>query len=127
MRYLLTLALALFIAAPAYADFSGPTAGQQGGFSGPGAQTGAMTVQQAKSLPDDSRVTLVGRIVNQLPRDNDKYTFRDATGEIVVDIDHKDFRGQNVTPANTVRIIGEIDKDFGRAAEIDVHQLDVIN
>ncbi len=126
MRYLLALLLAVFIAAPAMAAFQDPGM-RQAGFSGPGAQTPATTVSQARGMPDDSRVTLTGQIVQQLPRDHDKYMFRDATGEIVVDIDQKDFRGQNVTPANTVRITGEVDKEFGRGAEIDVKYLEVLN
>lgn len=126
MRYLLAIVLSVFLAAPAFAAFQGPGAGQQGGFAGPGAQTQAMTVQQVKNLPDDARVTLVGCIVNQLPRDDDKYTFRDNTGEIVVDIDRKDFRGQTVTPQNLVRISGEVDKEWNRAVEIDVKSLEVL-
>lgn len=126
MRYLLALLLALFIAAPAVAGFNDPSA-RQGGFSGPGAQSPATTVSQARGMRDDARVTLTGNIVSQLPTDHDKYIFRDATGEITVDIDQKDFRGQNVTPANTVRITGEVDKEFGRGAEIDVKYLEVLN
>lgn len=125
MRFIFAILLTLALAAPAYAAFQGP--GSQGGFSGPGSQAAGMTVQQAKNLPDDSRVTLTGCIINQLPRDSEKYTFKDATGEIVVDIDHKYFRGQNVTPQNTVRITGEVDREFGRGVEIDVKSLEVLN
>lgn len=126
MRYVLALVLALFIAAPAMAAFQGPGT-EKGGFKGPGSQAPAMTVSQARALPDDARVVLTGNIVQQLPGDHDKYMFRDATGEIVVDIDTKDFRGQTVTPANTVRITGEVDKEFGRGAEIDCKYLEVLN
>ncbi|MBD5641024.1 MAG: NirD/YgiW/YdeI family stress tolerance protein [Desulfovibrio sp.] len=126
MRYLLAILLALFMAAPALAGFSDPGA-RQGGFKGPGAQPPASTVSQARGMRDDARVTLTGNIVSQLPSDHDKYIFRDATGEITVEIDQEDFRGQNVTPANTVRIIGEVDKEFGRAPEIDVKYLEVLN
>lgn len=116
MRYLLTLILVAMLSVPAYAAFKGP------GASAPGT-----TVAQVKSMPDDTRVTLVGKIVSQLPGSDDKYMFRDNTGEIMVEIDFKRFRGQEVTPNNTVRISGEVDKDFGRAPEIDVKQLDVLN
>lgn len=126
MRYILALVLTVFLAIPAYAAFQGPGNQAQGGFAGPGAQAAGITVQQAKSMPDDARVTLIGNIVSQLPNDSDKYMFRDNTGEIVVEIDHKYFRGQTVTPANTVRIMGEVDKDFARAPEIDVKSLEVL-
>lgn len=125
MRYFLALLLALFIASPSLAAFNDPGA-NRGGFTGPGSQSPTMTVSQARGMADDARVTLTGNIVSQLPTDHDKYIFRDATGEIVVDIDQKDFRGQNVTPANTVRITGEVDKEFGRGAEIDVKYLEVL-
>lgn len=116
MRYILTLVLVAMLSVPAYAAFKGP------GTSAP-----ATTAAQVKSLPDDARVTLVGKIVSQLPGSDDKYMFRDNTGEIMVDIDLKRFRGQEVTPNNTVRISGEVDKDFGQAPEIDVKRLEVLN
>lgn len=125
MRQLLFLVLALAISVPAYAAFSGPGA-SNGGFTAQEANQAAMTVEQAKALPDDARVSLTGKIISKLPNDDDKYIFRDGTGEIVVDIDDEDFRGQTVTPANTVRIHGEVDKHFARAPEIDVEMLEVI-
>ncbi len=116
MRYLLALFMIAVLSAPAYAAFKGP-----------GTQTPGTTVAQAKSMRDDSRVALVGNIVAQVSGTDDKYIFRDATGEILVDIDYKDFGGQDVTPANTVRIYGEVEKEFGRAPEIDVKRLEVLN
>lgn len=116
MRYLFALIMVAMLAVPSYAAFKGP------GASGP-----ASSVAQAKAMRDDSHVTLVGQIVSQVPGTDDKYMFRDSTGEIMVDIDHKDFGGQDVTPANTVRIYGEVDKEFGRAPEIDVKRLEVLN
>ncbi|MDR1311942.1 MAG: NirD/YgiW/YdeI family stress tolerance protein, partial [Burkholderiaceae bacterium] len=54
----------------------------QGGFAGPGPSV--VTVEQSKSMPDDSHVTLHGNIVQHLGKD--KYLFRDATGSITVEI-----------------------------------------
>lgn len=121
MRTILTLVLALMLAAPVYAGFS--DGGKAGGFSGPGSDKGA-TVQAAKNMRDDAQVTLVGSIVQRIG--GDKYLFKDGTGEIIIDIDDENFRGQNVSPANTVRIIGEVDKEFGKATEIDVKRLEVL-
>lgn len=121
MRFILPLLLALVFSSPTMTQ-----AKSQGGFSGPGSTNPATTVSQAQNLPDDSAVILTGNIVSQLPDKDDKYLFRDSTGEIIVDIDEKDFRGQKVTPANVVRITGEIDKDFGRKAEVDVEYLEVL-
>lgn len=129
MRLLAALALACFIATPAMAEFQNPGANSQGGFNGPGSmQQGSMvTVQQAAGMRDDAKVILTGKITQQLAGSHDKYMFRDATGEIRVDIDRKVFRGQTVTPENTVRIMGKVDKDFGEATEIDVKRLEVLN
>lgn len=124
MRYLLSLALVLALAAPASAAFvpDQPQARQ-----GARAPQNGVTVQQALKMPDDSRVTLVGYIVSQVPGSTDRYVFRDNTGEIVVEIDREDFRGQTVTPRTQVRIVGEVDTHRRRASEIDVDYLEVIN
>ncbi len=46
------------------------------------------------------------------------YVFKDATGTINVDIDHKHERPDTVTPQDTVEIQGEVDKDWN-SVEID--------
>lgn len=125
-----TFALCALLASPAMAAFQGPGSDQAGGFTGPGvtaAGSNATTVEKAKTMHDDSIVTLTGNIVSKQPGSKDKYMFRDATGDILVEIDHKRFMGKDVTPANTVRITGEVDKDFGKAIEIDVKNLEVVN
>ncbi|MFO5770104.1 YgiW/YdeI family stress tolerance OB fold protein, partial [Klebsiella pneumoniae] len=67
--------------------FTGPsttTTTQAGGFTGP---SGAVTtVANAKSLRDDTWVTLRGKIVERIS--DDLYKFQDASGVINVDIDH---------------------------------------
>lgn len=124
MRVLMILALTAFLAVPAFAAFEGP--GGAGGFQGPGTTAPTTTVAQAKNMADDAIVTLTGNVVSKVTGKKDKYVFRDATGEMIIEIDHKRFRGQTVTPADTVRITGEVDKDFGRAAKIDVKMLEVV-
>lgn len=127
MRVLALIIFALLFAMPVQAGFTGaasaPAADGKGGFTGPGA-TNNTTVQAAKGMRDDTHVTLTGNIVSRIS--GDKYLFRDATGEITIEIDDDDFRGQNVSPDNTVRIFGEVEKDFGEPAEIDVDRLDVL-
>ena len=88
-------------------------------FAGPdGGPNAAMTVKQALSMGDDTRVVLQGSIINSLG--DEKYTFKDATGEIVIEIDDEDWHGVKVTPENVLEIRGEIDKDFARAPVVDV-------
>lgn len=126
MRTLLVLIFSAFLAVPAMAAFYGQGMGQ-GGFNGPGTMTPEVTVQQVQRLADDSMVTMVGNIIAHVAGTDDKYIFRDGTGTIRVDIDLKRFLGQTVTPNNRVRIIGEVDKDFGKPVEIDVKMLEVLN
>ncbi|MCA1923302.1 MULTISPECIES: YgiW/YdeI family stress tolerance OB fold protein [Buttiauxella] len=89
-----------------------------GGFVGPsGSNT---TATQAKSLSDDTWVTLRGKIESRIGGDH--YIFRDTSGTINVDIDHKRWNGQTITPQDTVEIQGEVDKDWN-SVEIDVKQI----
>ena len=104
--------------------FSGPSATQtqSGGFLGPNGSS--TTVESAKSLRDDTWVTLRGNIVERIS--DDLYLFKDATGTINVDIDHKRWNGVTVTPQDTVEIQGEVDKDWN-SVEIDVKQISKVS
>mgnify|MGYP002067290956 CR=1 FL=1 len=57
---------------------------------------------------------------------DDDYIFRDATGTMKVDIDHKRWEGQNITPKDKVEIQGELDKDFN-SVELDVKKIRKLN
>ena len=129
MRYLTVLLFALFLATSAVAaGFQGGTNGQGfgGGFQGPTSGVGVDSVAKALKAWDDTPAVLTGNIVSRLVGSDDKYMFRDSTGEILVDIDFKVFAGRDVTPANLVRISGEVDKDMLKATEIDVKFLEIL-
>ena len=96
---------------------------QAGGFEGPGVASSAITVKQALSMSDDSMVVLVGKIVNSLG--DEKYTFRDNTGEVIIEIDDEDWHGVKVTPEDTIEIVGEVDKEFMEKTKIDVKSFTV--
>jgi len=90
---------------------------QGGGFTGPfvpvtsGLQADyqAVTVNQLQTLSlDKTYVTLTGNITQFLGRKN--YTFRDATGEITVDIDTHYWWGLSVGPSDRVQILVEVDR-----------------
>lgn len=124
-KYALALcSILLFVLAlpalPVQAEFGSPGAG---GFQGPSAQP-VTTVAAARKAWDDTHVTLVGHIVQRLGKDD--YLFRDATGEIVVDIDYHVFHGQTVTPQTKVRISGEVDSEIMERTTIDVYMLEVL-
>lgn len=125
MRLLLILLLATFMALPAQAAFEGPGSPNQTG-AGAADKSRTQTVRQALAMPDDAHVVLTGKIVEQIVGSDDDYIFRDETGQIRVDIDKELFQGRQVTPANVVRISGEIDKDMGKAAEVDVKSLEIL-
>ena len=93
-----------------------------GGSQGPNGSV--TTVESAKSLRDDTWVTLRGNIVERIS--DDLYVFKDASGTINVDIDHKRWNGVTVTPKDTVEIQGEVDKDWN-SVEIDVKQIRKVN
>lgn len=97
--------------------FSAETA-RAAGFTGPGPDL--ITVQQARTMNDDTIVALKGNIIKNLG--GESYTFQDATGTIEVEIDHEVWRGQQVGPDDIVLITGEVDKDWNHIT-IDVDTL----
>lgn len=115
MRALMLLLMTAFLAFPAMAAWQGP-----------GSAAPATTVSKVGDMPDDAIVSLTGNIVEKITGKKDKYTFRDDTGTITVEIDDKYFNGQDVTPDTKVQIIGEVDKDFGKPVEIDVKKLEIV-
>ncbi|WP_291448282.1 NirD/YgiW/YdeI family stress tolerance protein [Desulfovibrio sp.] len=128
MRYLLTFVMLAVLAVPAYAAFEGPNSGGQsmGGFQGPTGGVQADTVKKAQSSWDDAPVVLTGNIVERLAGSDDKYLFKDATGQIIVDIDHEIFAGRTVTPQTKVRLSGKVDKDMMEPIKIDVKVLEIL-
>ncbi|MBI6232329.1 YgiW/YdeI family stress tolerance OB fold protein [Proteus mirabilis] len=103
------------------AQQSAITTTEQGGFKGP--SISETTVAKAKTLSDDTWVILTGKITKKIG--DELYVFEDTTGAINVEIDQKRWRGQTVTPENTVKIEGKIDKEW-TSTEIDVKQLSIV-
>jgi len=91
-------------------------------FHGP--ESGVTTVAEALKMRDDSPVVLTGQIEKSLG--NEKYQFKDATGTVIIDIDNEDWRGVDVTPADTITIRGEVDKEMF-TTEIDVDSVELKN
>ncbi|KOC88395.1 YgiW/YdeI family stress tolerance OB fold protein [Winslowiella iniecta] len=120
------LAIAALVSTPVLAaqnggfvDPNAPAASvQKGGFTGPNGSV--VTVKQAQDMKDDSWVTLRGNIEKRVG--DEDYTFRDATGTMTVEIDHKRWNGLTVSPGDKVELQGELDKDFN-SVELDVKQV----
>ncbi|MBR1825413.1 MAG: NirD/YgiW/YdeI family stress tolerance protein [Alphaproteobacteria bacterium] len=102
-----------------YASTNIANAQTTGGFKGPSVnQSAVITVQEALNSNDEAKIVLQGNILNSLG--DEKYTFKDATKEVVVEIDDEDWNGIKVTPEKTVEIVSEVDKDTNEPTTIDV-------
>lgn len=117
MRFLLLCCLIVVLASPAWAGFRGPSA----------AVTQVGTVTAASEAPEGTTCVLTGNIIEHLNRD--RYTFKDDSGSITVNIPPHVFGALEVTPASKVRITGEI---RGKRhperpdAHVDVRYLEVL-
>ncbi|HHW7522592.1 TPA: YgiW/YdeI family stress tolerance OB fold protein [Mannheimia haemolytica] len=88
------------------------------------APANVISVKQALAAADDSYVTVEGTLLNKVG--DETYLFKDATGQIRVEIDDEVWAGQHVSSeGNKVRLYGEIDKGFNKT-ELDVKTLTVI-
>ncbi|MEZ3501588.1 YgiW/YdeI family stress tolerance OB fold protein [Pantoea sp. KPR_PJ] len=102
-----------------FVDTNAPAAqAKQGGFQNN--QTSVVTVKQAEEMKDDSWITVRGQLEKQVG--DEDYLFRDATGTMKVEIDHKRWDGLTITPKDRVELTGELDKDFN-SIELDVKQV----
>src|SRR3546814_13841263 len=97
--------VAAFFALPVHAKYAVPSGA-----------SGAKNVAAILETPvDEQYVKLQGHILKKTG--HEKYTFSDGTGEIVAEIDDKDFPGQAVDEKTKVEIIGEVDTGRNRAPE----------
>ncbi len=76
-----------------------------------------VTVKQVNEMRDDVPVIVKGNIVQRMG--GDKYLFEDKTGAITVEIDDDAWRGQNISPNDTVKLYGDVDRGIFKT-EIDV-------
>jgi uncharacterized protein (TIGR00156 family) len=77
-------------------------------FTGPGATGQEITVAQIADTRLGSYVTVTGNIVAH--QREDYFTFRDATGEIRVEIGNSVWQNRKIAPETKVRLLGEIDR-----------------
>jgi uncharacterized protein (TIGR00156 family) len=72
-----------------------------------------ITVSEARVLPNGSWVILTGTIASTRSW-GENYTFRDSTGEVMVEIKRNVWRGLTVSASDRVEIGGEIEINRGR-------------
>ncbi len=113
--------LGVLVIRSAFANFEGPAApdavaqNAKGGFVS-GAET-IVTVKQVNEMRDDIPVIIRGKIIQRMG--DEKYLFEDQTGSITVEIDEDSWRGQTITPTDTVKLYGEVDRGIF-STEIDI-------
>ncbi|MBS9424865.1 YgiW/YdeI family stress tolerance OB fold protein [Photorhabdus caribbeanensis] len=112
-----------------FGGFSGPDSTQppvqaapQGGFVDQNARIS--TTQQVKNMRDDSWVVLEGHIESRIHSDH--FIFRDNAGIVEVEVDHKYWNGQTITPQDRVRLEGEVDKEWN-GMTVDVKKVTKLN
>ena len=122
-EWLRTAGLAALLAATA----SGAVLAQ---YAGPGARNSAppgvaRTVAEVLADPRDDRpVELTGMIIRQTGRE--LYLFRDASGEITVEIDDEDFPANKPVDDKTeVKVRGEVDSRPMRDPRVEVERLEL--
>lgn len=114
-------------AGAAMAEFQAPApavathANTKGGFVG--GNEIIVTVKQVNEMRDDVPVVVKGHIVQRMG--DEKYLFEDETGSITVEIDDDEWRGQTVTPTDTVKLSGDVDRGIFKT-EIEVDYIEKI-
>ena len=97
--------------------FTGPTIPAHARAANAGATYQAATVAQLPALTKNAWVILTGTLVNSTRRNY--YTFRDATGEIIVEIERKYWGGLTVGPNDRIQIYGKLDRKRDGRIEVD--------
>ncbi|TCB47644.1 NirD/YgiW/YdeI family stress tolerance protein [Acinetobacter sp. ANC 4779] len=86
------------------------------------ASKNVVTVAKAKTLTDETGVTLKGTIVQHISGDD--FEFKDSTGSIVIDVDDDLWKPMQLKAGDKVSIIGEIDTHRIKPTDIDVIQIE---
>lgn len=102
------------------------SAGAFAQYTGPGATSAVTTVAEARDQRDDQPVVLQGTLVAKIG--HERYRFKDATGEIDVEIDDKDLPSHQAVSATTVvELHGEVDTHRFKPTDIDVDHVRIVN
>ncbi len=102
------------------------SAGAYAQYTGPGATSAVTTVAEARDQRDDQPVVLQGTLVAKIG--HERYRFKDATGEIDVEIDDKDLPSDQAVSATTVvELHGEVDTHRFKPTDIDVDHVRIVS
>lgn len=117
-----TAAAVTLSACAANATTASPTPAPVSGAKAAAVSSGNATVAQAKTLQDDAKVSLTGKLVRHVG--GEKFELQDRTGSVIVEIDDDYYRSPQELVGKTVTVHGEVDRDT-RKFEIDVDHVQV--
>lgn len=80
------------------------------GFTGTSNTLNLSSVKSLEGLKDSSIVKAEGHIVSH--KKEDYYIFKDATGEIIIEIPDRVFNDMTITPEDKIHITGELEKTW---------------
>jgi uncharacterized protein (TIGR00156 family) len=98
MKHLIVALMLSSVPFTALAQFAGPSAA---------ISSRPSTISAVSRVRPGSYVTLMGNIISH--QRSDYFLFRDATGEIRVEISSSVFAGRAVKPETRVRLVGEVE------------------
>ncbi len=114
-RFFLFKVFVLFLCSQSFAQYIGPGSSSKYYTS----------IQSILNNPiEDANVVLEGYLIKQLKKD--KFLFSDKKFEIVVEIDDDLLKNKIIRENTKIKIVGEVEKDFGKVPEIDVDYLEII-
>ena len=107
-KFLWILVVTVLISGAAFAGFNGQYDNNQGFKSS--VNPVVSPVKDVLKMRDNQVATVKGNIVKRMS--DDKYLFKDNSGEMTVEIDNKYWGGLQVDESNVLELTGKVDKDF---------------
>lgn len=77
-------------------------------------------IKEIQAAKDKSFVMLEGKITKQIGKKD--FIFQDSTGEIEIEVNRHAWRGQTITPNDTVELRGFLDKEWDKT-EVEIKQI----
>lgn len=93
-------------------------------YNGPGVESHVATAADAAKAKDDTPVELTGYLVQSLG--DERYIFRDQSGDVEVEIDNALWREIKVTSGTKVTLMGEVD-DAWNGIEIEIDSIRLVS
>lgn len=107
-KFLWILVFTVLISGAAFAGFNGQYDNNQGFKSS--VNPVVSPIKDVLKMRDNQVATIKGNIVKRMS--DDKYLFKDNSGEMTVEIDNKYWGGLQVDESNVLELTGKVDKDF---------------